>query len=251
VRGGAADVKLTVLGCGDAFGSGGRLQTCFHISAAAGSFLIDCGATALIAMRRFGVNSNAVRTVFLTHLHGDHFGGLPYFLVDARLQSKRTGPLTVAGPPGTARRLGEAMEALYPGSTTRAVKFVTEIVELEAGHRAEVNGVVVTPFEANHRCGSQPFALRTECDGRVVAYSGDGAWSEGLVAAGRHADLFIAEAYNFSPGIPDHLDYTTLKAHLDAIAPKRLILTHMAPDMLARRTDIAEQSAEDGMEIEL
>ena len=34
-------MKLTVIGSGDAFGSGGRLQTCFHVTTADKSFLID------------------------------------------------------------------------------------------------------------------------------------------------------------------------------------------------------------------
>ena len=45
-------MKLTVVGCGDAFGSGGRLQTCYHVEAARTRFLIDCGATALIGLAR-------------------------------------------------------------------------------------------------------------------------------------------------------------------------------------------------------
>jgi ribonuclease BN (tRNA processing enzyme) len=76
---------LQALGCGDAFGSGGRFHTCFHVSARVVSFLVDCGASALIAMRRFGVDPNTIRTVLISHLHGDHFGGLPFLLLDAQL----------------------------------------------------------------------------------------------------------------------------------------------------------------------
>ena len=47
-------MRVQVLGCGDAFGSGGRFNTCFHVSVPEATFLVDCGASALIAMRRFG-----------------------------------------------------------------------------------------------------------------------------------------------------------------------------------------------------
>lgn len=83
-------MQLQVLGCGDAFGSGGRFNTCFHLAGSAGTILIDCGASALIAMRRFGVEPNRIDTVFLTHLHGDHFGGLPWLILDGQLVSGRT-----------------------------------------------------------------------------------------------------------------------------------------------------------------
>jgi hypothetical protein len=41
-------MRLQILGCGDAFGSGGRFHTCFHVSAGSASFLVDCGASSLI-----------------------------------------------------------------------------------------------------------------------------------------------------------------------------------------------------------
>lgn len=77
-------MKLTFVGCGDAFGSGGRFNTCFHIAATKTNFLIDCGASSLIAMKRFGIDRNAIDTILITHFHGDHFGGLPYFVLDAQ-----------------------------------------------------------------------------------------------------------------------------------------------------------------------
>jgi ribonuclease BN (tRNA processing enzyme) len=83
-------MRLRVLGCGDAFGSGGRFHTCFHVSA---SVLLDCGASSLIAVRRFGVDPNSVQTVLISHLHGDHFGGLLFLLLDAQFVSKRKIPL--------------------------------------------------------------------------------------------------------------------------------------------------------------
>jgi ribonuclease BN (tRNA processing enzyme) len=58
----------------------------------------------------------------VSHLHGDHFGGLPFLILDGQF-SRRTNPLTIAGPPSTARRLTEAMECLFPGSSAVARRF--------------------------------------------------------------------------------------------------------------------------------
>jgi ribonuclease BN (tRNA processing enzyme) len=110
-------MRIQFLGSGDAFGSGGRFNTCILVEAAAGVFLIDCGASSLIAMRRFRVVPNRIGTIFISHLHGDHFGGLPFFILDAQLVSRRVEPLTIAGPPGLRQRLAEAMEAFFPGSS--------------------------------------------------------------------------------------------------------------------------------------
>jgi ribonuclease BN (tRNA processing enzyme) len=71
-------IQVRFLGSGDAFGSGGRLQTCICIKTANSTFLVDCGASALIAMHRYGVVPNDIDMILLTHLHGDHFGGIPF-----------------------------------------------------------------------------------------------------------------------------------------------------------------------------
>ncbi len=244
-------MKLHFVGSGDAFGSGGRFNTCFHVTAAKTRFLIDCGASSMVALRRAAIDLNAIETVFITHLHGDHFGGLPFLIVDAQLGSKRTGPLTIAGPPGLRQRLAEAMENFLPGSTKVTRKFATEVIELEPDRPATVNGVGVTPLLVRHVCGAPPFALRLEVDGKAVAYTGDTEWTDALIPAGRDADLFIAEAYFYDKPIKYHLDVATLLAHREEIRPKRLILTHMSPDMLARPAPEGCTKADDGMIVEV
>ncbi len=244
-------MRIQFLGSGDAFGSGGRFNTCILVEAAASVFLIDCGASSLIAMRRFQVAPNRIRTIFISHLHGDHFGGLPFFILDAQLVSRRVEPLTIVGPPGLRRRLAEAMEALFPGSSRVERKFVIETSELEPGTPAVINGVLVTPYLVVHPSGAPPLALRFEVNGKVVTYSGDTEWTEALVPAARGGDLFIAEAYFFEKQVKFHLDYQTLRRHLGELRPKRLILTHMSQDMLARLGGLEHEAAEDGKVIEI
>ncbi|CAO4152449.1 Ribonuclease BN [Methylorubrum aminovorans] len=247
-------MRLQILGCGDAFGSGGRFNTCFHVDASdapdTGAFLIDCGASALIAIRRFGVEPNRIRTVFLTHLHGDHFGGLPWLILDGQLVSGRTDPLTVVGPPGTAARLPAAMEVLFPGSSTAERRFSVDVVEMEAGRPIETGGVRATAFTMRHPSGAPAHALRIEAVGKVVSYTGDTEWVDEIVAVGRGADLMIAEGYTVERPVKFHLDWATLKRRLPEIGPKRLMLTHMSPEMIAHPPD-GYIAAEDGLVVTL
>ncbi len=149
-------MEVAFWGSGDAFGSGGRLQTCILVRTRDNQFLIDCGASALIAMRRFHVDPNAISVILLTHLHGDHFGGLPFFILDAQLVSKRTRALTVAGPAGTRERLTQAMNVLFPGSSTVQRQFRTNIVELELQQHHDLGGITVTPYPVSHASGHRP-----------------------------------------------------------------------------------------------
>jgi ribonuclease BN (tRNA processing enzyme) len=244
-------MRLHFLGSGDAFGSGGRFNTCFHVTAAEGVFLVDCGASSLVAIRRFGVDPNGIGTIFVSHLHGDHFGGLPFFILDAQLVSRRAAPLTIAGPPGLKERLLTAMENFFPGSTGVQRKFALDLVELAPEARAVVNAIAVTPYVVSHYCGAPPFALRFEVEGKVFTYSGDTEWVETLVPAARDADLFVCEGYFFDKRVKWHLDYATLRERLAEIRPKRLVLTHMSPDMLGRAPDGRYEMAEDGKVIEI
>ena len=68
----------------------------------------------------------------------------------------------------------------------------------------------------------------------MIAYTGDTEWVENIISIGRDSDLFFAEAYWFERKVRFHLDFATLRDQLPVIAAKRVILTHMSPDMLSR-----------------
>jgi ribonuclease BN (tRNA processing enzyme) len=244
-------MQVKFLGCGDAFGSGGRLNTCFLVNRGDASFLIDCGASAMISIRRFGIDPNSVGAIVLSHLHADHFGGLPFFILDAQLVSRRTRPLLIAGPVGLGVRLDVLMEAHFPGSTKVERKFPIEIIEMQPERLVDVGtiGVCVSGYVVMHPSGTPSLALRIECDGKVLTYTGD---TDTLLAAGHDADLLIAEAYCFERRVRFHLDYATLREKLPMIGTKRLILTHMSPDMLGRVNELKDcEAAHDGMEVEI
>jgi ribonuclease BN (tRNA processing enzyme) len=241
-------VKVRFLGSGDAFGSGGRFQTCIHVESGASQLLLDCGASSLIAMRRFGVDPQAIDTVILSHLHGDHFGGVPFLVLDGQFK-RRTRPLLVAGPPGVEKRVREAMEVFFPGSTRIERKFETRFVELADRVAVEAGPVHVTGYEVSHASGAPPFALRITGEGKVVTYSGDTEWTESLVDAARGADLFIAEALSYDKRIRYHLDLATLLEHRSRLDCRRLIVTHMGEDVLARLDGLAVEAAEDGKQL--
>ena len=77
-------MRLTIVGSGDAFGSGGRFNTCFWLETAKGTLLVDCGASSLVALKARGLDHARIDGIILSHLHGDHFGGLPFLLLDAQ-----------------------------------------------------------------------------------------------------------------------------------------------------------------------
>lgn len=244
-------MTVTFVGSGDAFGSGGRYQACIHLRPAGASpVLLDCGATSLTALKKLGLDPGEISAVFVSHLHGDHFGGLPFLILDGQF-SRRTTPLAIAGPPGTARRLADTMECLFPGSSQARRRFGVEVTELAPGTVSAVSGTEVRAWEADHPSGAPALLLRLGLAGRVIAYTGDTAWTGAIAAAAADADLLIAEAYYKDKNIPYHLRLTDLVAHGDRLTARRIILTHMSAGMLGNRDETACEYASDGLTVPL
>lgn len=244
-------MRLRFIGCGDALGSGGRFNTCFHVTGERANFLIDCGASSLPALKRLGIACHDIDVILITHFHGDHFAGLPFLILDAQF-SRRSRPLTIAGPEGIDMRLTQVMEALFENSSKTKQKFDLTVVALEPEETRDFGVINVTPFPVVHGDSGGPFlAYRVEVEGRTIAYSADTEWTETLVPLGREADLFICEAHSYDRPIRNHLNLKTLEAELPRIAPKRLVLTHMGDDMLGRLGSLSYTAASDGMTIDL
>ncbi len=242
-------MEVRFVGSGDAFGSGGRWQTCIQLSGDGQVLLVDCGATTLAALKAQGLEPGSVSAVAITHLHGDHFGGLPFLILDAQF-SGRSRPLLIAGPPGIAARLLQAMEILFPGSASVRRRFGVQVTELPTdGTPTQLGAAVVRGWEVEHACGAPPLALRVDLAGASFAYSGDSQWTPALAEAARGAGLFAAEAYTFARPIRYHLDYGTLRAHFDELEARRVVLTHMSADMLGQLTEADIPAAYDGMTI--
>jgi ribonuclease BN (tRNA processing enzyme) len=252
VESGAAAVTVTFAGSGDAFGSGGRSQACIHLRhpALAGPVLLDCGATSLAALKRCGLDPSEIGTIVVSHLHGDHFGGLPFFILDGQF-ARRAGPLTVLGPPGTGVRLEAAMECLFPGSASVPRKFAVAVQEVSPGGTATVPGAEIRAWAADHPSGSDALLLRVSIGTKVIAYSGDTAWTDQLAEAAAGADLLIAEAYFRDKPVPYHLRLADLEAHRPELTARRIVLTHMSADMLDGPLPLGYERAFDGLVVEV
>ena len=248
----SSSLQLKFIGCGDAFGSNGRFHTCFHVTGKRANFLIDCGASSLIALKANQVTLNDIELILITHFHADHFGGIPFYLLDAQFFSKRSQPLKIAGPPGLPAWFERLMETSFPGSAQTRFRFELSLVELQAGNATRLAGTRVTPYLVSHgHLGGPFFAYRIDVEERIITYTGDTEWTDTLIDVARDADLFIAEAYFFDRKVKLHLDLATLIKHLPTIKPKRLILTHMSEDMLSHVPDIPYEAAADGKVVEL
>jgi ribonuclease BN (tRNA processing enzyme) len=243
-------MKVQFAGCGDAFGSGGRFNTCIHVEDGGRSILLDCGASSLVALRKAGIDRGAIDAILLTHFHADHFGGIPFFILDQQLNVKRTRSLLIAGPPGLRDWYARAMALAFPGERTLA--FELDLQEVDIGMAQPLAGLQVTPIHVKHDDRAGPcLAYRIESEATTLCYSGDTEWTDALIDAARGADLFICECYMYDKLRKSHMTLTVLRQHLPAIGAKRVILTHLSEDMLAHLADVELECAVDGLVVDV
>ena len=188
---------VTFLGTGDAFSAGGRHMAAYLIESPEGSLLLDCGPTILASLNGHALSAAQIDTVLLSHLHGDHFGGLPFLFLHYLYIEPRVRPLTIVGPPEVEGRVHMLFRAMYADTAAEPLPFALEFVEVRPGETLRLGGMEIDAFGAVHQ--KQPPSLGFEIKGAgwKIVYTGDSGWMEELVVHTQDADLFLCECSFF------------------------------------------------------
>ena len=240
---------LHVLGCSDAFNSGGRRHSSFLLEKEDYKLLVDCGANTPLAMKQTGQSFNEVNCVIITHFHGDHYGGLPFLILEAAKLQKREKPLLLVSPPGLRDKLYQLMSLLYKGSEDALETFPIYYQEFSNGKKMEMPFGYLTAYEVQHTPESLPHGVRLEFDEKVFAYSGDTSWHPNLIPLSDGADLFVCECNFYEREAAAHLNYLSLRKKLDQLKAERIVMTHLGDEMLEKKEELELEALEDGQQI--
>lgn len=246
-------MQLQFVGTGDAFSSGGRYNTCLKLDAGGDAMLVDLGGSSMLGLQRTGIDRNSIGTVLFTHYHGDHFAGLPFFILDAMFVANRSAPLTIAGGGDVEGRVRAIMEATYPGFFEKPKPFEIRFVRIEAGRPSELGSVGVEAFPMVHDDLAGPcHGYRLSHGGRTLAFTGDTGWHDHLMPLAQDADVLVSECCFETLEFPSHLNLRQIAAWRRTIDIGRMIITHMAPDMLDYAGPLPDaEKAFDGMRVEI
>jgi len=213
--------------------------------------LMEAGPTLLASMKRCGISPAEIDLVLISHLHGDHFGGLAYLILDYMHETPRRRNLTIAGPRGLEQRTWALFRTLYPESDTSRIARKLKFVVLEPGRPARLGRCRIDTIRTPHTKKDISLALRIEVGGKTIAFSGDTGWTDHLISLSAGADLFLTECTFFKTRMDTHLSYPQIAANRGRFSARRMILTHLGREVLERLSKIDMEIASDGMTIDL
>ena len=187
--------------------------------------LLDLGSGALGSLQRY-VDPLRIDAVLLSHLHPDHYFDLSGLYVMWKYHpGGARPPIPVWGPRGVARRSARAYGLpTHPGMSAEFLF-----------HEYDDQPIRLGPFVVSVRQVAHPvraYGMRVECDGRVLAYSGDTGPCQELVDLASRADLFLAESAFIESGdnpLDLHLTGKQAGAAAAEAGVARLVLTHIPP----------------------
>jgi ribonuclease Z len=114
--------------------------------------LIDCGeGTQRQLLRQGGLPD--ITEVFITHLHLDHWLGLPGMLKSFDLRDRAT-PLTIFGPPGIAKLMDDLRRTIFG-----RLKYRLTVTELEGDAIVDFDGYEIHVLRVRHRGEAYGYAL--------------------------------------------------------------------------------------------
>ena len=196
----AGAFRVTLLGTGTPRPLMERFGPSILVEAGSEVLLFDVGRGSLQRLEQAGVPYSRLTGVFLAHLHSDHVVGLPDLWLSGWLVSRRTVPLQLWGPAGTAAMAGHLRQAYAFDLNIRVEDdkahfdggqlLATDVAEQVALNR---NGVTVTAFFVDHEPIKPALGYRIGYQGRSVVLSGDTRKSQNLIRHAKGVDVLIHE----------------------------------------------------------
>jgi len=245
-----AKVTVTLLGTGDAFASFGRSQAGYLIDAPAGRILMEAGPCLMQTLKGGGFSTDSFDLLLISHLHGDHYGGLPFLILDYMWETRRKKALTIAGPAKLEERTWSLMRTMFPHFELDKIKHKLKFVVLEPGRSTRLGKFKVSAIRSPHTKPDISLSLRVDGGGKSIVFSGDSGWNDELVDFSAGADLFLCECTYFESAHLDfHINYPQLAANRDKFKVRRMVLTHLGREVLSREDEIALEMGYDGMKI--
>lgn len=223
-------MRMTIIGCGTAVPDPERVASGYLLETDDVRILLDCGPGVVHGLARARADWAGIDVLALTHFHNDHIGDIPalFFAWKYGTRPRRSRPLTLIGPPGTAALVAGLPEAL--GAHVRDPGFAVRIREVVGGETLSFGTTKLRVRRTRHAQAS--VAWRVEAEGHSVGYTGDTGPDDPLADFMYGVDVLICDC-----SVPDdepmsgHLTPASAAAFAGRAQPGLFVPTHAYPQL--------------------
>ncbi len=201
--------ELIILGSSAATPTSNRNPTSQLLNIAERFFLIDCGEGTQIQLRKYKTRFQNINHIFISHLHGDHFLGLPGLLASMHLLGRKND-LCIYGPP----ELEEVLAVIHRFSETH-LNYKINFVATQNKQKQllwEDNKVEAYSFPLQHRINTTGFLFKEKplpynidkykLEKLGVSFAEIHKLKQGLDAIDNHGNIISKELLTIAPPNP-------------------------------------------------
>ena len=215
-------MKLNIIGSGSI---GAK-----YISASAmidNHILIDVPNGIVKHLKFLGYKISDIDTIFITHLHGDHFADLPFFMLD-NFFNKSKNKVKIVCPKGTYNKVNLLFELMFPGDFEKVINAIDiEFFEYDSEEEIVINDIKAKIYCVEHGNMKPTFGYVIENKSKKIGFSGDSAMCKGINYIVEGADVSVLDMSMETEGNNAHMGYNNIKQICKDNPNKKIIATHM------------------------
>jgi ribonuclease BN (tRNA processing enzyme) len=191
--------------------------------------LIDCGPGCILRLHESGILIREINHIFITHFHPDHISDLIPLLFAFYHTSSPKNSIEVWGPSGLNNLLQNLIRA-YGQWISSPLFIFHELKENELIH----SDFKINWFKVYHN--EESIGYRFQIGSKIISFSGDSGYCPELIELSKNADLAIFEcSFPDSQSDPFHLNPSAVAKIATVSGAKKIILTHMYPEVLVEK----------------
>lgn len=226
-------MRATFLGVGEAFDEN-RKNTSLFVETDGFSMVLDCGASSGVAAWRYSESPIEIDAVYISHFHGDHFLGLPFFITRS-VEERRTKPLRIIGQSGVQNRVEQAVNLAYPNALAKA-KFPINYIECSAETDVSLSDVRLRFAETDH--GMPCLSIRVDHTSGSLFYSGDGAPTEASKKLASGCDVIVQESFTLESTGKGHGSFADAVSLAQQAEARVLACVHVHRQIRSNAVDV-------------
>lgn len=222
---------LTVLGSGTSVPHPRRSSSAYWLETSSGSLLLDCSPSAIQRMAELGLDWAGLDSIWISHFHLDHCGGLAPYLFGIKHAAEtrgRTKPLKIFGGAG----LSELIRGFDAAGSYRLLeqRFAIEVTEVSALEPFEIlPGVEAVAMKTPHTDASHAIHIRD--GGATMVFTADTGFDTSIAGLAGGVGLFMLEcSFVRDKPVELHLELAEAMHLIRRASPQRAMLTHFYPE---------------------